>query len=561
MKKKNIINKLIVAPLVMGFMSCTGNYMDINSNPYQPGDLTPDDYALGSAMSNLASTVISSDVNTAQFTDCLLGGPLGGYFADSNAGWSNTISNFNATNDWTRVFLISDRIISTLYGNLSTVKQVSENTNNPVPYAIAQIIKVAAMSRVTDAYGPIPYSKIGQDGKITIPYDTQEEVYNAFFKELDESIEVLTENRNAALVASADFVYSGNVQKWVKFANTLRLRLALRVSNVDPALAQTQAKAALTDPAGLMQSQDDNMKQTPKRQYIAGGNENIYALLFSWTGNAVLSKEMERAYKNQALKEGAAADAVTFNENSENCYLDPRCEVLWFRPTPFDSLTTSPLPTENLKRDFNGVMNGETNVGGSYLNRYSANRCILSSDAMNKDYWWNLAREIVWMGYAESLFLKAEAALRWPSLVDETAEALYLKGIKASMDYYEIDADKANEYISHLDGVKAFAGGSKEEQLEQIITQKWIAVFPNGNEGWAEVRRTDYPRYLLAPVNGNNSNGEVASGKLIKRINYPNSESRNPNKPGNVNQGSRVWWDVTDTMNDRGQWHTPNNFR
>ena len=90
------------------------------------------------------------------------------------------------------------------------------------------------------------------------------------------------------------------------------------------------------------------MKQTPKRQYIAGGNENIYALLFSWTGNAVLSKEMERAYKNQALKEGAAADAVTFNENSENCYLDPRCEVLWFRPTPFDSLTTSPLPTENL---------------------------------------------------------------------------------------------------------------------------------------------------------------------------------------------------------------------
>ena len=339
------------------------------------------------------------------------------------------------------------------------------------------------------------------------------------------------------------------------------LRLALRVSNVDPALAQTQAKAALTDPAGLMQSQDDNMKQTPKRQYIAGGNENIYALLFSWTGNAVLSKEMERAYKNQALKEGAAADAVTFNENSENCYLDPRCEVLWFRPTPFDSLTTSPLPTENLKRDFNGVMNGETNVGGSYLNRYSANRCILSSDAMNKDYWWNLAREIVWMGYAESLFLKAEAALRWPSLVDETAEALYLKGIKASMDYYEIDADKANEYISHLDGVKAFAGGSKEEQLEQIITQKWIAVFPNGNEGWAEVRRTDYPRYLLAPVNGNNSNGEVASGKLIKRINYPNSESRNPNKPGNVNQGSRVWWDVADTMNDRGQWHTPNNFR
>ena len=89
-------------------MSCTGNYMDINSNPYQPGDLTPDDYALGSAM-----------------------------------------------------------------------------------------------SRVTDAYGPIPYSKIGQDGKITIPYDTQAEVYNAFFKELDESIEVDVYKRQAKMSAVA----------------------------------------------------------------------------------------------------------------------------------------------------------------------------------------------------------------------------------------------------------------------------------------------------------------------------------------------------------------------
>ena len=75
--KKNILNKLILSSLVLGFMSCTGNYMDINSNPYEPDDLSPDDYALGSAMSGMASTVISSDVNTAQFTDCLLGGPLG----------------------------------------------------------------------------------------------------------------------------------------------------------------------------------------------------------------------------------------------------------------------------------------------------------------------------------------------------------------------------------------------------------------------------------------------------------------------------------------------------
>ena len=559
----NKLSILGISLMLLNNISCIDYEDNVNPNEVTEEMMEADNLKTGAFFSQMLRRVVivndgdklDSDYQIAQNLSHDL---YSGYIA-ATLGSTNHNGQYNFQEQWVNATF--DYAYTGIMAPWQSIHKIATEQELPEVDALATIVKVEGMHRIADTFGPIPYVNYGSSSL----YDALDLVYNKFFEELDNAIEVLSNyvngNVDAKLMSDYDCVYGGDVEKWVKFANTLRLRLALRVSNVDPALAQTQAKAALTDPAGLMQSQDDNMKQTPKRQYIAGGNENIYALLFSWTGNAVLSKEMERAYKNQALKEGAAADAVTFNENSENCYLDPRCEVLWFRPTPFDSLTTSPLPTENLKKDFNGVMNGETNVGGSYLNRYSANRCILSSDAMNKDYWWNLAREIVWMGYAESLFLKAEAALRWPSLVDETAEALYLKGIKASMDYYEIDADKANEYISHLDGVKAFAGSSKEEQLEQIITQKWIAVFPNGNEGWAEVRRTDYPRYLLAPVNGNNSNGEVASGKLIKRINYPNSESRNPNKPGNVNQGSRVWWDVADTMNDRGQWHTPNNFR
>lgn len=101
---KKLINKIILGSLVLVSASCTGDYLEINSNPYQPGDLTADDYALGASMNNLAGCVVSADVNTAQFTDCLLGGPMGGYFADSNSGWANTISMYNAKDDWTRVF-------------------------------------------------------------------------------------------------------------------------------------------------------------------------------------------------------------------------------------------------------------------------------------------------------------------------------------------------------------------------------------------------------------------------------------------------------------------------
>ena len=107
---------------------------------------------------------------------------------------------------------------------------------------------------------------------------------------------------------------------------------------------------------------------------------------------------------------------------------------------------------------------------------------------------------------------------------------------------------------------QAYVNEKLQEQLEQIITQKWLAVYPNGNEGWAEVRRTDYPRYLLLPRYGNNSSGEVENTKLIKRVSYPNSESRNPNKPA-YTQGTKVWWDVADTMDETGKWKTPDNFR
>ena len=159
---RSFINKLLLGTLTVASVACTGDYLEINSNPYQPGDLSADDYALGSAMNNLASCVVSSDVNTAQFTDCLLGGPYGGYFADSNTSWSKTIANFNASDDWTRVFLKSDRIIPILYTNLTAIENLATQTGNQVPLAIAKIIKVAAMSRVTDAYGPIPYTEIGK---------------------------------------------------------------------------------------------------------------------------------------------------------------------------------------------------------------------------------------------------------------------------------------------------------------------------------------------------------------------------------------------------------------
>ena len=147
------------------------------------------------------------------------------------------------------------------------------------------------------------------------------------------------------------------------------------------------------------------------------------------------------------------------------------------------------------------------------------------------------------------------------------AEQYFRAGVKASMDYYHIAAEDADKYIN---GIKAlndgtFESGDRERILEAIITQKWMAVFPNGNEGWADFRRTDYP--ALRTQLSNFSGGDVPNGKLIKRLQYPNNESQNkffqehPELKTANTQGTRLWWDVSDTNDAAGNRQKPNNFR
>ncbi|MBO8475076.1 MAG: SusD/RagB family nutrient-binding outer membrane lipoprotein, partial [Bacteroidetes bacterium] len=148
-----------------------------------------DGYNVKAALVGMMSGVISTDVNTAQFTDVLLGCALSGYLAPAKDGWNDkTIANYNAGEDWYRVFMASDRIIPVIYTNY---KQLKNSTDDPNILAVGDIVKVAAMHRVTDTYGPIPYSQIGSNGEISVPYDSQEDVYRTMLTELSDAINTL----------------------------------------------------------------------------------------------------------------------------------------------------------------------------------------------------------------------------------------------------------------------------------------------------------------------------------------------------------------------------------
>ena len=208
----------VAAGLCLSFSSCTNDYESFNRNPngVTKDETQRDAYAMRSAMLNLEGWVIPTDVNTNQFTECLMGGSYGGYIADSNAGFAGkNFGQFSPENGWSRV-MFKD-VIPKLFIYCG---EVARATDDPIPNAVASIIKVSGIQRVTDCYGPIPYSQVGKDGQITAAYDSQEQVYNLMFEQLNAAIDVLTQNRTADFSDKADRVYGGNVTKWIKYANS-----------------------------------------------------------------------------------------------------------------------------------------------------------------------------------------------------------------------------------------------------------------------------------------------------------------------------------------------------
>ncbi len=519
---KRYISKLAIAAVAVTAASCTGAYEDINSNPYEPGDLTGDDYALGSQLNNIAGCVMSADVNTLQFTDALLGGTLGGYFSDANAGFTESFARYNPKNDWSRVFLNSDRIIPTLYANLGQVETICQSTGNPVPMAVSTVIKVAAMSRVTDTYGPIPYSAIGT-GDLAIPYDSQEEVYNQFFDELNEAIDVLYENRGIPFSKNNDYVYYGDVTKWIKFANSLKLRLAMRISFVKPAQAKQMAEEAVA--GGVIESNDENATW----KYFTSVTNPLYTAVNYNNNGSVTGGDTH-----------AAADIICYM----NGYNDPRREA-YFLPSVWEGI------------EFCGLRRGWETFDKTWGFNFSGVN-VKATDPL------------IWMTASEVSFLRAEGAAVHGWNMGGTAQEFYNNGIRLSFDQWGVsgadsyladntsmaspytDPSEKNPWSGSLSTItiKWDESASTETKLERIITQKWIALYYNGNEAWAELRRTGYPR--LIPVAYNGSGGIVDSNVGPQRMPYPQEEytnnavnitqAVNTLLGGPDNQATKVWW-------------------
>ena len=507
-----IIASSLALVVAIGISACTDKFEEYNTDKTRLTEL--DASAVGNAF---AATQYRGLLFNWQVYQSLFGDLYAQYFG-------NIAQNFGSD----RYVMVGNWLNSSFnafYNNgIPPLLGVLENTapggkaENPGIYAMAQIWKVKIYQPMTDHWGPIPYSAVG-NGLKTVDYDSQEAIYKDFLTTLTKATSDLQAYKGRNLLGNNDLVFNGDVNKWILFANSLRLRIAIRMSGVEPALAKTNAEAAIA--GGVMET-------------------NAHDAFLKTTANNVNSFNQATAWNE--FRMSAAMESVLTG------YSDPRISR-FYAPVPGTAST------------FKGIRNGYTQVQLGLPENQNlrlsnvADRFLPANQNTNPF-------EV--MMSAEVWFLRAEGVLKGWNMGAGTAKTFYEKGIETSMRQWGItDAAAISAYTASMSTPIAVTGAvvspaltdlpvvwttNAARQLEQIHTQKWLALWPNGVEAWAEYRRTGFPK--LYPVM-NSESAVVTKDQVIRRVPYTIGEGQTNaagvatgvSKLGGAdNEATRLWW-------------------
>jgi hypothetical protein len=521
-----ILNKIkttVICATLVATVSCTSDFNEINTNPsgFTQAQLEQDFNHVKVPFSGVFTGIFNTTHWKYQLQQNLSADIWSGYMATPTPfkGAAGDNSNYNLVDGWNG--FIWDLPYTDVMANILKIERGTKGKYDQF-YAISLILKVECMHRITDIFGPIVYSQFGTTDA-TIPYDSQEEVYTKMFSELDFAVTELTKRVNAGEVsnfAPTDLsAYKGDYKQWIKYANSLRLRLAMRIVKIKPALAKTEAEKAISHPFGVMTTNADIAKVI-----IPNYIDPILTISSAW-GDIRMSADMESIM---------------------NGYSDPRLAKYFKESADFPG-------------EYRGVRTGINMIAKSDRTGMSEIGSIVGSN------------EKVLMTTAEVYFLRAEGALRGWNM-GGTAQSLYEAGITTSFtqhgasgasSYIADNVSMAKDFVDVKDAANNGAAVNKvtvawdaaagnEVKLQKIITQKWIANFPEGQEAWSEYRRTGYPKLLRALHN--TSGGTITTEFGPRRVNFVQSEK--DGNPGGVemglaklggpdNGGTRLWWDTT----------------
>lgn len=499
--------------------SCTKDFDDKNSDPNVLTEVGTREMPFMFAKAQSSAALDRSFYQTVQN----LGADLyAQYFALTSTSFQTDRYVFNP--DW------QTRFYTVVYVN--TAPQLKFIIDNAEPgsgeQALANVWWVYTFHRLTDHFGPIPYTDALASVQ-SVAYDAQEVIYDDFFKRLTQAVDDLKAlGSGESVFQGYELMYNGNVDNWIRFANTLRLRLAVRISKIDPTRAKQEAEAAIQ--SGVFTENGQNASLV---KVLEGNDTNGLSQVAAWNEFA-MSSTIASYLKG---------------------YEDPRLGV-FFQP-------------DVTNRQYSSLRNGLSATAlGNGRNTAAQNSNVgtewVTWNANAASWTPNLERRLTVMNAAEAWFLRAEGALNgWD--MGGTAQELYTEGVRTSLSQWGAGSSAIEAYIN-TDAVPIAPGdannspavantpvrwaASEPIQREQIGTQKWLAIFPDGMEAWAEFRRTGYP--VMYPV-VQSDNSSLPSGTFVNRLPYPvsediaNKEALERGKAllgGPDNGATRLWWDV-----------------
>lgn len=446
------------AMILLMAVGCDSRFVDVNSNPNEPEQVTPN---------LLLPNTIRSSVNTSVNTAHTTGNLVLQYVAKASFATEIDRYNWAGVGYWEAYY---DDL-----RNVTDMIRIAREQDNPNFEGVGLVMKSWIFSMLTDAYGRIPFSEANTTGENTPVYDPQPAVYEGILADLEEANNLI--NPGSGQSIQGDILYDGDLMKWKKLANSLRLRLLMRLSEKQ------------SDIQGVnVQEQLRTIVNNPSQNPVFESNEDNAALEYLDSRPNEWPPHTSRAgtFRTFRMSQTLTDTLKTLD--------DPRLSVFADLPDELDTHV--------------GVPNGLTDDAS---NEFNGGRAFQSSLNTEKYFDEPNAAEGLIMTYAEVLFLKAEAAARgWTS---DNAEILYENGVRASMEQYGQSTPPG--YLDQP-GVD-YPTGDQEQALTQINKQKWIALFYTGLEGWFNWRRTGVP--TIEP-SVDNVNGD----QIPVRFRYPESE-------------------------------------
>ncbi len=518
MKRINIIGiTVLFAMILIAMVSCTKDFDEINKDPNNPSTkLAAPEMLLTNAIESLTDRV----------HEIFLGHEMG-------SGWVQHMAKVQYTDEdryrprlsvinisWTSFYAASGKDVQLIY-------DVAVERDHKNYQGVALVLRTYISSVITDLFGPVPYTEAWQGETNTLPkYDSQESIYRDMIAKL-ETANTLLDPAGSAI--DGDILFNNNITAWKKFANSLKMRLLLRMSGKDAPFVTTE-----------MTKMINNAAKYP--MFTSNADNAALQYLGSFPNNHPINENRKTRDDHRVSK-----------NLIDKLYKDPASPD--YRVTLYAELAAG-------TGDYNGIPNGLSSANAA---AYDGNG--LANTSKIGSFYTQATAPGMLMSFVELKFILAEAALKNYIPGGATAaKTHYEQGIEASYyqnaDYFRtrLKAIWGPTFISWgwdgtsdilkfaLDDFNEYGGWAwnATKAMEQIATQKWVAMFDQGLQSWFEWRRTGWPRLTPAAEGFND-------GKIPVRVTYPTDEAaRNSSQlakgvtllggPDNLN--TRVWWDI-----------------